>query len=175
MLSRIRLQSVGLAAVVCLASAPSTSAETHPGNPYLGSHVRGTTPGTNALIARGAKRSSTFRKLIEDLNASDVVVYLELVNDLPAGLDGRLSFMTAAGGVRYVRAQVISDLGFQELIAVAGHELQHAIEVATHPEVRDGATLAALYERIGTPGVVKNRYDTNAAQSTGKRVRAELS
>ncbi len=171
---RVRLHSVCLAALLSLAIVPESAAEPQSGNPYLGPHVRGTTPAMNLLIAKGAQRSSTFRKLIEDLNASDVVVYLEAVSDLPSGLDGRLTFMTAAGGVRYLRAQITSGLGIQEMIAVAGHELQHAIEVATHPEVRCPVTLAALYERIGIPGTVKNRFDTDAAQSTGKRVRAEL-
>ncbi len=46
---------------------------------------------------------------------------------------------------------------------------------AAHPKVRDAASLATLYELIGIPGPVQNRYDTVAARIMGKRVRAELS
>jgi len=176
MLLRVSLPALCLTAALCVIPVLQISAEpAGSAEDPLGSHVRGATPAVSALIARGASRSPTFKKLIEDLNASDVIIYLELSNALPPGLDGRLNFMTAAGGVRYLRAQVVSGLGFEELIAVAGHELQHALEIAADRDVRDSASLAGLYERIGIPSPIKNRYDTEAAQSTGRRVRAELS
>jgi hypothetical protein len=137
--------------------------------------VRGLSPKMKELISQGNRRSATFRSLVETLNQSNIVVYLENTNALPSGLDGRLTFLTSAGGVRYLHAQITNSLNVEELIAVAAHELQHAVEVAVHPEVRDAATLGLLYERIGVRTTTKDRYDTVAAQSTGKRVRAELS
>lgn len=173
---RLASQGLCLAAAVSLAPVAGLRAEpTPPSNPHLGPHVRGANRAMDALIDRGARRSGTFRRLVEQLNASDVIVYVQETADIPRGLDGRLTFMTSAGGVRYLHVQVMSGLGFEELIAIAGHELQHAVEVASHPEVRDSASLAVLYQRIGIPGQVKDRYDTAAAQSTGRRVRAEVS
>lgn len=174
MFGHVSRRTLGAAALFAIASLPALRAEPAAVSSRLGSHVRGSNAEMNVLIARGAQRSPTFRKLIEVLNASDVIVYIESSGVLPAGLDGRLSFMTAAGGVRYLHVQVLNGRGFEELIAIAGHELQHAVEVAAHSEVRDSPALARLYERIGIPSHVKNRYDTTAAQSTGKRVRAEL-
>lgn len=136
--------------------------------------VRGMTPKMKALIDIGTKRSTTFRELVKRLNESDVIVFLDTHPNLPSGLDGRLVFLTSAGNTRYLHAQLTPGLNLEELISVAAHEMQHAVEVAMHPEVRDAATLGLLYQRIGIPGVVKNRYDTRAAQSTGRRVRAEL-
>ena len=142
---------------------------------YLGLHVRGATPKIKALIEDGIRRSPTFRTLVERLNKSDVVVYLNVTRDMPAGLDGRLSFMTYAGSVRYLHAQVLEGLGTDATIAVAAHELQHAVEVAEHVEVRSADALAVLYERIGERSpVAHNRYDTAAARTTGRRVRQEL-
>ncbi len=177
MLSRVPLAALCLTAALCATAVGAASAGplVRASHDPLGSHVRGATPAMNALIARGASRSASFRKLIEALNASDVVVYIEASKSMPAGLDGRLTFMTAAGGVRYLHVQVVSSLGFEELVSVAGHELQHALEVAAHPKVRDAASLANLYQLIGIPGPVQNRYDTVAARIMGKRVRAELS
>jgi len=176
MLFRVSLHALCLAAALSVTPIAGICAEpAPPPNPYLGRHVRGTTPKMDLLIEEGMRRSPTFQGLIEALNASDVIVYLEATNDMPKGLDGRLAFMTTAGGVRYLHAQVTSSMTLDELIPIAGHELQHALEVAAHAEVRDGNSLAALYMRIGIPSHVKNRYDTAAAQSTGKRVRAELS
>ena len=59
------------------------------------------------------------------------------------------------------------------MIAVIAHELQHALEVAEHHEVRDSHALASLYRRIGVEAY-RGRYDTQAAQFAGKQVRYEL-
>jgi hypothetical protein len=143
---------------------------------HLGLHVRGATPKVKALIDEGIRRSPSFKALVERLNRSDVVVYINVTRDLPTGLDGRLCFMTYAGSVRYLHAQVLDGLGVDGIIAVAAHELQHAVEVAEHPEVRDARALDRLYQRIGErSSIAHNRYDTPAARSMGRRVRQELS
>jgi hypothetical protein len=142
---------------------------------HLGSHVRGATPKIKTLIDEGIRRSPTFRNLVDRINRSDVVVYISVSRDLPVGLEGRLSFMTFAGSVRYLHAQVLDGLGVDGMIAIAAHELQHAVEVAEHPSVKNSDALATLYQRIGErSSVAHNRYDTAAARSTGRRVRQEL-
>ena len=178
MLSR-RVRLTALCLTAALALTPTAPLSAYPINTAaadpLGPHVRGLSPKMKQLIEQGRRRSATFKNLVEILNQSDIIVYLEDTSAVPTGLDGRLMFLTSAGGVRYLHAQVTNSLHLDELIAVAAHELQHAVEVATHPEVRDTVTLALLYERIGVKTSGKDRYDTAAAQSTGRRVRAELS
>lgn len=175
---RTALRNIGLALSLSLATPVFASAEPLAGGrpDYLGLHVRGATPKVKALIDEGIRRSPTFKALVERLNNSDVVVYINVTPDLPPGLDGRLSFMTFAGSVRYLHAQVLNGLGVDGIIAVAAHELQHAVEVAEHPEVKTAQGLEVLYQRIGErSSVAHNRYDTPAARSTGRRVRQELS
>jgi len=145
-----------------------------PGPASIGPHVRGATPVVNAMLAMGIKRSSTFARLVRDLDQTDIIVYVEIVNSLPTGLDGRLSFSTRAGGFRYLRIQVPSNTGRHDLIAVVGHELQHALEIAEHPNVQDSEGVASLYKLIGLQAHGIDRYDTSAARSIGRRVRAEL-
>ena len=140
----------------------------------LGPRVRTVCEKTKQVMQQGLRRSSTFRNLVGALNGGDVVVYLQIADTLPPGVDGRLTFLTNAGGVRYLLAQLTKDMDVDELIPIAGHELQHALEVARASEVQDRISLAAFYERIGIRGQMKNRYDTEAAQLAGKRVRAEL-
>ncbi|CAN5734150.1 hypothetical protein BH24ACI5_BH24ACI5_26930 [soil metagenome] len=160
--------SIGFAAALTL--APAT-----PSPDFIGPRVRGVTPAVNALLAKGAERSPTFARLIRELNDTDVVVYVEMTADLPPGLDGRLTFMANTVSVRYLHVQVSSTAGLAVLIAITGHELQHALEVAAHPEVKSSDDLAVLYRRIGLRGSVNGRYDTAEARSVGRRVRAELS
>ena len=165
----------GLAAVgsLCIA-AHLLVPDAAPINSSIGRHVRGATPAVNAMIATGIKRSTTFARLARDLDDTDVIVYVEIVNSLPTGLDGRLSFSTMAGGFRYLRIQVPANTGKHDLIAVVGHELQHAMEIAEHPNVQDSEGVASLYKLIGLQAHGVDRYDTTAARSVGRRVRAEL-
>ncbi|MEO5897403.1 MAG: hypothetical protein ABIS06_17065 [Vicinamibacterales bacterium] len=156
-------------------AAAEARAQIDPTSPHIGPHVRGATPAITALITRGIKRSPTFAALVAALNQTDVIVYIERTRSLPSGVDGQLAFSGAAGPLRYLRAQVIIDLEDDAMLAIAGHELQHALEVAAYPEVRDMASLGSLYERIGIGMSRKGRFDTAAAQQAGRKVRSELS
>jgi hypothetical protein len=163
--------------LVCLFACVSIDARAQidPTSPLIGSHVRGATPAVTALIKQGIRRSPTFAALVAALNQTDVIVYIERTKALPPGVDGQLAFSGAAGPLRYLRAQVIIDLEGDAMLAIAGHELQHALEVAAHPDVRDITSLGTLAERIGIGMSHKGRFDTVAAQQAGKRVRSELS
>ena|SRR5215207_11087632 len=164
-----------LALLLAFCAADGQAQEIDPTSRHIGPHVRGATPQITALIKRAISRSPTFAALVEALNRTDVIVYIEPVHRLPSGVDGQLAFSGAAGPLRYLRAQVIGDLEEDAMLAIAGHELQHALEVAAHPEVRDRATLRTLYERIGIGMSRKGRFDTAAAQQAGRKVRNELS
>ena len=127
------------------------------------------------LLATGMERSPTFAHLVRALNATDVIVYIEPTRLLPRTLAGRLLLLPRAGEHRYLRIQVRTDLPRSELIALIGHELRHALEVAADPTVRDDRAMLALYQRIGraTPGTL-HAFDTEEAQVAGRRVRFEL-
>jgi hypothetical protein len=126
------------------------------------------------LLARGVRRSATFADLVAKLNTTDVIVYIEPVDQLPSTVAGRLMLIPIAHNQRYLRIQVRVSVGPDELIALIGHELQHALEIAASPDVRDERALIALYQRIGQTRTGLHSYDTLAAQDTGYRVKAEL-
>jgi hypothetical protein len=165
----------GLAAIgsICL-TASLFVPDGMPSRSAVGSRVRGATPAVNTMLASGIRRSSTLARLVRDIDDTDLIVYVEMISTMPAGLDGRLTFLTSAGGIRYLRVQVPTSLGKNDLLAVIGHELQHALEVAESPSVVSSQDLAVLYRRIGVQGMSTDRFDTAAARSIGQRVRAEL-
>ena len=140
-----------------------------------GPHVRGATPRISKMLDFAINRSRTFANLVKDIDATDVIVHVEEVRTLPSGIDGRLTFVHAAGGVRYLRAQVAAGRGAIDTMSVVGHELQHALEVALERGVRDEASFEALYMRIGDRPSHPDRYDTAAAREAGRRVRNEMS
>src|SRR5688500_7414609 len=68
-------------------------------------HVRTLDRRVDALIEEGARRSSLFQSLLQVIERSNVIVYVES-RMLPAGLVGRLTFAGAAPGWRYLRVGI---------------------------------------------------------------------
>ena len=141
-------------------------------SPYR--HVRTTNPRVQHLLEIGVSRSPTFASLLARLNASDVIVYIEQTDDMPKTLEGRLLLMPLANHQRYLRIQITRSGTPTELVPLLGHELRHAVEIADATDVRDERALERLYQRIGTPSAAFHTYDTDAARTTGRRVRKEL-
>jgi hypothetical protein len=138
-------------------------------------HVRSQDRSVRQLLKRGFTYSPTFRNLMARIEKSDVIVYVEEVPRLPSDLEGRMMILPNAHGTRYVRIQLAMRGSPDDAVAVLGHELQHALEVADEPWVSDQATMAALYQRIGIGSLPGHHvYDTRAAQEIGRIVRREL-
>jgi hypothetical protein len=70
-------------------------------------------------------------------------------DDLPAGIDGRLTFATKAAGRRYVHVRLAQQMSGLRERATLGHELQHAVELADTPAIVDDASLAHAFRRFG--------------------------
>ena len=70
------------------------------------------------------------------LEHSDVIVYIEEVPRLPGGLEGRMMMLPLSHGQRYVRIQIALRGAPDDSVALLGHELQHATEVAQEIAVR---------------------------------------
>ena len=138
-------------------------------------HVRSVAGGVEALLARGMARSTTFARLMADIDATDVIVYVEFSSKLRQTIAGRLLLVGATQeGTRYLRIQLSPDLTINQHIAVLAHELQHALEVARAPDVRDQASFRGLYDRIGSATRDELCYDTEAAREVGRRVMLEV-
>lgn len=142
-------------------------------NPPAIPRVRSGHPTITALIARGTDRSPTFRRLVETINASDGIVYLE---DGPCGRDARgcLKGMSGSDQHRILRIWISSLHMGDDAIATIGHELRHAIEILSDPSITTTLAIKAFYEREGLNGPGWRALETVAAIKTEKAVRAEL-
>jgi hypothetical protein len=169
--TRVRLV---LVLFVLVFSARVLTAETAPDASRP--HIRTTDQRLLRLVRDGARTSETFRRLVDRLNRSDVVVYLDCAGT--AAPEGRLTFVSAVGGYRYVHVRMARLPSKEIQIALIGHELQHAVEIADAPDVVDTPSLAREYQRIGflsprlTPGT---SFDSDAAVDAGNRILRELS
>lgn len=142
-----------------------------------GSHIRASEAALRASIDDGVAQSTSFRRLITRLEASDVIVYVQTDCTMSA-LVGRLTFMSKAGQRRYVLVRIACGLGQWLEIATLGHELRHAVEIADDASVVDQASLAEMYKRSGFASSLFKTgagYDSQVAIETGRRVWDELS
>jgi len=167
-------RSFVLAILISMCSIVEPAHAREPGDP---SHVRATDSRIRAAIADGLEGSALFRDLVARLEASDVVVYVESDQLIPERLQGRLTFVSSAGGRRYVRVGIACGVRGAQQTAIIGHELRHAVEIADAPSVVDEPSLAAEYRRIGFSSRVMRQgagFDSRAAIEAGQRVSHEM-
>ena len=136
-------------------------------------HVRSSNSSLIALIVRATQQSTTFRGLVDTINASDGIVYVE---------EGRCRYSRAcligvstAGEYRMLWVTIDTRRVDSELIASIGHELQHAIEILSNPDVRDTAAMYIFYSRFARRvGTGRGAFETAAATKVGNAVREEI-
>jgi hypothetical protein len=170
---RLSRLSLGLALLCfCVATVRASTVVTP--------HVRSSNPVLLQLIEEGAERSTAFRRLIDTINMSSTIVYVEFGFCAFGHLDGcLLPYVTESHGTRFVRAIVTPDRtrrSHDQLLALIGHELQHVVEVTEHDEVVDVRSMQTMFARIGTPLKAAGRgYETSAARDVGDAVLSEVS
>lgn len=132
-----RVASLQRSAVVMLAATLWAHA------PEDHTHVRTTLPEILVLVNEGRLRSDTFRRLVDVLDASDVIVYLEPKMTRPTLGGYLLHDVGGRGRWRYLRIAVDFHGAADRVIALLAHELQHAVEVAQTP----GNVTATVWRR----------------------------
>jgi len=126
------------------------------------------------LVQNGNTHSPTFAAETQELAASDLVVFLEPVMHMPAELSAYLVFVSATSACRFVRIRYDLHLSDPRAIAMIGHELRHALEIANHPEVVDNLSLSAMYKRYGRQVTDGDMYDSVEAVAAGRTILQEL-
>jgi hypothetical protein len=126
------------------------------------------------LVQNGNAHSPTFAAETQELASSDLVVFLEPLMHMPAELSAYLVFMSATSACRFVRIRYDIHLSDPRAIAMIGHELRHALEIANHPEVVDSLSLSAMYKRYGRQVSDGEVYDSVEAVAVGRTILQEL-
>ena len=146
----------------------------------VSSHVRSMDPVIGPALRESLVRSTIIRRLVDVIDASDVIVYLAR-GDCPRPAVACLIITRSGPNVRHVRINFRPPIGLgkpgswhkDDLSVAIAHELQHAVEIARWPEVVDGATLQAAYTRRGLDRG-GTHLDTDAAIKAGDDRREEL-
>ena len=137
--------------------------------------IRVLPPCLTTLIADATAFSPTIRTLIARIERSDLVVYVRCVAFTNNALAGRLMFVTAVAGQRYLMIELKAPEHWHTQAATVAHELQHAVEIADVPWVCSDETMAQYYRQSGITVAAKPlTFDTEAARQVGLRVQREL-
>ena len=166
-------------AALVLASFVAAAATAH-ANSASPPRLRAADAGADALIDAAVARSETFRQLVAELHASDLIVYVAADSEqLRPDVRGTLRFMGAgAGPDRFLRIDVRpGDRGSATSVIVAiatlAHELMHALEIASAAHVVDAASFELFYKAVAHE-VRDDVFDTPAAREIGQQVHFEL-
>ena len=167
------------AAIVAVVSFSPIAAPTARGAELPPSRVRSTSGAILELVEEGRARSTTFRALVDAIERSNGIVYVEYGHCAFGHLNGcLLPFIASTPGDRYIRILITPDtrrVSREQLLALIGHELRHALEVLEHPDVVDLVTMDAMYRHLGTPITGGQRgFETSAARAAGDAVSSEL-
>jgi len=164
--SRMIVQTSFLVATLLISSIAFARAADAP-------RMRMRTPALESLFTTALERSPTFEALVHELEASDLIVYVDRNLRLPPSIQGAITFRGTGQGVRYLNVWLNPRYTRRQMMAALGHELQHAVEVARAPHVTTAEAFSRHYRHIGIPGQSDN-WDTSEAQHTGRVIAREL-
>lgn len=138
-------------------------------------HTRATSPAAKTLLRLATERSPLTRALVEDLERTDVVVYLIFsIEPVAQSTPAFMTFLTEAAGTRYVAIHLWWKSAPQlEYVPLLAHELQHALELAAAADVHDQEGYLRLFREIGWSSGTQ-RFETQGARAMEQRVRDEL-
>jgi hypothetical protein len=169
--ARLRLLQVGIQTVVVTAlvvGIPQPAAAS--GVPRRIPRVRTGDPSIAALLREGTEHSRRFRQLVDTIDATDGIVYVERGTCRHVRACLTLT-MQVAGPNRLLHIIVDLRRSHGDVLASIGHELQHAIEALGDPHVIDSDTMYFFFDRIGQIG--QDTFETDAAIQAGLDVLAE--
>jgi hypothetical protein len=134
--------------------------------------VRSGSPAIVAAIRDATERSATFRRLVDTIDASDGLVYIE---DGHCGHGVRaclLLSVTIAGPSRLLRIVVDLRKADRALVGSLGHELQHAVEVLSDAGITNNRRIYFFFQRLGLTEA--GTFETPAAMRAGDDVLDEV-
>ena len=166
-----------MATVILLSLALGAASMLEQGAPPM-SRVRDNGDQTIARLLDDARNNSaTFRRLLETINDTDGLVYVEQGRCGAGPRACLLMTMMVAGPHRVLKIHIDVKRDDAAVIGSLGHELQHAIEVLRESGIRSAGQMFGFYARIaGDPTGRTDRltFETEAAIRAGDAVRTEF-
>jgi hypothetical protein len=127
-----------------------------------------------AMIDEAIQRSSTFRALVEAIEATNGIVYVEH-GSCGHSVRACLSLsVTPAAEFRILRVLVDARQPDWEVMASIGHELRHALEVLGETTATTSEAVYLVYVREGATTAGGTAFETAAATRAGNAVKNDV-
>ena len=137
------------------------------------SHVRSNNQALRNLIASAAEQSPTFRRLIDTINATDGLVYIE-PGTCRHGVRACLVSVKSTGRQRVLFLKVRIGRATLNVMGAIGHELQHSVEVLSDPAVTDYSSMYFFYKLNADQMGTSTSFETKAAVKAGEDIIEEI-
>jgi hypothetical protein len=160
-----------LSLMMAALAGPGHSAFAAPGQ-ETSDHVRTGNAAIATLIQHASERSVTFRGLLNTINASDGIVFIE-EGVCGHGMKACFVNVTMAGRHRMLWVMVRPRGNDCEIMGLIGHELRHTVEVLSEPTVTGTAAMYFFYTKLANAGS-SPAFETLAALGTGDAVSTEV-
>lgn len=136
-------------------------------------HVRANgDPAIASLIAEATRASATFRQLMDAVDRTNGLVYVEQ-GHCRHGVRACLTLsVKVAGPYRILRILLDLHRELSQLIGSLGHELQHALEVLSDARLTTSQAAYLFYAQIAPTAT--GRFETDDAIRTGLQVEREV-
>ncbi len=170
--------SHGWLLVTALLGLQAPDSITNEGSRMPYTKVRSTEQYVIALVREGYDRSPAFRQLVDTLERSNVIVLVQ--PGICAGGRIRSCLVSVAGSERdrHIRIKIDPQRTIRDgLIAAVAHELEHAVEIAEHPEITDAPGVVRLYRQMAFGRChdgLSEECETKRALETEQTVLVEL-
>jgi hypothetical protein len=163
----LRVSSLVLPLILCASNAGAAAA-IEPEMPRL----RPATRRAQSLIDTALRDSPTVREQAAVIAASDLIVFVEFAR-IDDGARAMTRLVTVTPHARFVRVTLDALTPIFDQIPLLAHELQHAVELARAPAVRDTAAMRQLYARIGINPGQAHMFETLDARLAERQARRE--
>jgi hypothetical protein len=157
-----------VAAALATASTALAQLETETARP----RVRSSHAYIRAMIDEASQRSATFRALVEAIEKSDGIVYVEQGECAHRVRACLMMSIASTAEYRFLRVLVDARQPDWEVMSSIGHELRHAVEVLSEPGVRSTEAVFLFYFREGM--TMGETFETSAAIRAGDAVKNEV-
>jgi hypothetical protein len=137
-------------------------------------HIRASNPAIARLIREATEQSAAFRRIVEAIEATDGIVYVE-DGQCGHGVRACLKMWMQAGGPHRFLRVILDRRKYDsdaDVMGSIGHELQHTVEALSDPGITDGPKLYNYFRRLAPTD--NNRFETTAAVKAGDLVQDEI-
>jgi len=140
-------------------------------------HVRVSDRNLKALLDFGVANSPTLAALVDRIEQTSVLVFVDCGGRMPSRVGARLIFVTSVNGLRYVKIEIDCTLTPLQRVPLLAHEFQHALEVGSREDIIDTNSMESYYEEVGfevSSDLSHRAFETAAAMDAQRRVQAEM-